>query len=225
MVPVISAEKIDFAYESKTVLKQLCLTVKKGELLTIIGANGSGKSTLLNLLLGNLSPQSGTIELFGDDICQDRHYRDLAYISQNSFSSYRNFPTTVKEALKIHLAYLHKKVDLQPYLQQVDLVEQANLQLSQLSGGQLQKVALMLALVKEAKLIILDEPTAAIDRCFAKSLMQKLKELTLQGCTVLLVTHNLTDVLEYTDRVLRLKNGSLQEVALAKAQNVEESDL
>lgn len=207
---VIRAEKINFAYDAEhRVLDDLDLIVKQGDFITIIGANGSGKSTFLNILLSELTGYQGNLQLFGDDIRLNSHYQEIAFISQNSFVAYRNFPTTVKEVLQIHLSYLHKKMDVESCLASVQLKDHANKRLNELSGGQLQRLALLLALIKEAKLIILDEPTAAIDRSFARELMILLKDLATKGQTILLVTHNLADVVGYVDRVYELKDGKL----------------
>lgn len=78
----------------------------KWEILALVGANGVGKSTVLKLIMGELKAKEGHIEIFSDDIRKDDHYRDLAYISQNAVASYRNFPTTIEEAIKIHISYL-----------------------------------------------------------------------------------------------------------------------
>lgn len=219
MTSVIVAKKLEFAYDAEhSVLKGLNLTVQEGEFVTLIGANGSGKSTLLNILLSELKEFQGDLTLFGDDIKQHAHYQDIAFISQNSFIAYKNFPTTVLEVLQIHLSYLKKKNDALACLERVQLKEHANKRLSELSGGQLQRLALLLALIKDAKLIILDEPTAAIDRSFARDLMLLLRELATQGKTILLVTHNLSDVDSYADKVYELHDGQLYLQASKEAE-------
>lgn len=208
---VIRARNLQFAYDSDhAVLNGLDLEVQAGDFVTLIGANGSGKSTLLNIVLSQLTDYQGDLELFGDNIKQNRHFADIAYISQNSFVAYRNFPTTVREVLQVHLAYLKKQQDIVKCLQEVCLAEHANKRLSELSGGQLQRLALLLALIKEAKLIILDEPTAAIDRNFAREMMQLLRNIADTGNTILLVTHNLADVDGYADYVYELEGGKLK---------------
>lgn len=219
MTSVIVAKNLEFAYDAEhSVLKGLNLTVQAGEFVTLIGANGSGKSTLLNILLSELKEFQGDLTLFGDDIKQNAHYQDIAFISQNSFIAYKNFPTTVLEVLQIHLSYLKKKDDALACLERVQLKEHANKRLSELSGGQLQRLALLLALIKDAKLIILDEPTAAIDRNFSHDLMLLLRELATQGKTVLLVTHNLSDVDSYADKVYELHDGQLYLKASKEAE-------
>lgn len=219
MTSVIEAKSLEFAYDAEhSVLKGLNLTVQAGEFVTLIGPNGSGKSTLLNILLSELKEFQGKLTLFGDDIKQNAHYQEIAFISQNSFIAYKNFPTTVLEVLQIHLSYLKKKEDALACLDRVQLKEHANKRLSELSGGQLQRLALLLALIKDAKLIILDEPTAAIDRSFARDLMLLLRELATQGKTILLVTHNLSDVDSYADKVYELHDGQLHLKASKEAE-------
>lgn len=208
---VINAKNLQFAYDAEhRILKSVNLAVEAGEFVTLIGANGSGKSTLLNIILSELTDYQGSLELFGDNVKANSHYKDIAFISQNSFVAYKNFPTTVLEVLQIHLSYLKKKDDPYQCLESVQLKEHANKRLNELSGGQLQRLALLLALIKDASLIILDEPTAAIDRSFARELMTLLRKLANNGKTILLVTHNLADVSGYADKVYELNDGKLQ---------------
>ena len=103
---VISVSDLSFAYDKNLILDNVNFSVKEGDFVAIVGENGAGKSTLMNLILHNLNNYDGEIKLFGTDIKEDNHFRDLAYISQNSVLSYRNFPTTIEEAVKIHLSFL-----------------------------------------------------------------------------------------------------------------------
>ena len=79
---VLKVEGLSFAYEKDLILDDISFKINQGDLVGLVGANGVGKSTLLKIILGYLKPKFGAIELFGDDIKKDNHYRDLAYISQ-----------------------------------------------------------------------------------------------------------------------------------------------
>lgn len=208
MSNALEISNLYFKYSNNYVIENLNFFVEEGQFVAIIGENGSGKSTLLNLILQNLKAEKGTIKIFGDNILDDNHYRDIAYISQNSVLSYKNFPTTIEEVIKNHLKYLKKdKKDLKKYLELINLEKHAKKSLSELSGGQLQRVGLALALIKDAKLILLDEPTTGIDKKFGKELFNLLKDLSKDNKTIIVVTHELEEASEYVDKVLHIKNG------------------
>ena len=130
----------------------------------------------------------------------------MAYISQNSVLSYRNFPTTIEEAVKIHLSFLKKKTDASIYLKQVGLFEHRKKALDELSGGQLQRLGIVLALIKDAKIIFLDEPTSGIDKKFADEFFQNLSTLKNQNKTVVVITHQLDLAKKYIDYAIKIKD-------------------
>lgn len=213
MSNVLEINNLYFKYDANYIINNLSCTVREGEFVAIIGENGSGKSTLLNLILQNIKVEKGIIKLFGDNILETNHYEDLAYISQNSVLNYRNFPTTIEEVVKNHLKYFKKdKKELQNYLQLINLADHAKKSLSELSGGQLQRVGVLLALIKDAKLILLDEPTTGIDKKFVNELFELLQQLAHKmQKTVVIVTHELEEARRYVDRVLHIKNGQNHE--------------
>lgn len=216
---IVEVKKLSFSYDSKPVLKDVNIEMKKGEFVALIGANGAGKSTFFGLLLSRLKADSGRIRLFGDDIANKKHFEDIAYISQNSILAYRDFPTTVEELIKVHLKHLKIKRDPKLFLQEIGLETHGKNTLKQLSGGQLQRVALSIALLKDAKLILLDEPTSGIDKEFSHELFGVLRTLSNQGKTILMATHNLSDAMPYIDKVTCIQHGTcriLNEVQLEK---------
>ena len=106
MNKVLEISNLSFSYNEDLILDGLNLCVYENEFAVIIGDNGAGKSTLMNLILGNLKSSIGEIKLFGELNNENNHYKDIAYISQNSVHNYKNFPTTIEEVVKIHLKYL-----------------------------------------------------------------------------------------------------------------------
>lgn len=206
MTKVLEIDNLSFSYGKDTILNNISFEVNKGEFVAIVGENGSGKSTLLNLILSNLTPNSGKIKLFGDYISKDNHYRDIAYISQNAVNAYKNFPTTINELIINHLSYLKIKENAEKFLEVVGLENHKDKALSQLSGGQLQRVGLVLALIKDANLILLDEPTSAIDKNFSRELFSLLKKLSKSGKTIVIVTHELAEITDYVDYIIHLKS-------------------
>lgn len=221
MNKVLEIKDLSFKYDKDYILEQLSLDLYESEFVAIVGSNGAGKSTLMNLILSYLKPNEGSIKLFDDLIEEDNHYKDIAYISQNVISGYKDFPTTVEEVIKVNLRYLKIKDDSDKYLELVGLVEHKKASLKELSGGQLQRLAIVLALIKKAKFLILDEPTSGIDHEFSVELYKLLQTLTKQGKTVLMVTHHLQDALPYVDRIVRIQNKTCNSLSKDKINEEE----
>lgn len=209
MSNVLEIEKLHFTYGEYPLLQGVNLSLAAGKFAAIVGGNGAGKTTLMNLILGKLKAETGQIRLFEDSLSADNHYRDLAYLSQEAVSRYRNFPTTVKELLKMYLAQLKQKTAPEALLENVGLTAVQNHRLSELSGGQLQRVGLLVALLKQARLILLDEPTGGVDQQFSLELYQILRRQCLAGNSVLMITHHLTEAVSFLDEAYRLERGVL----------------
>lgn len=209
---VLRVDSLKFAYDKDLILDDINFEISEGDLVGLVGANGVGKSTLLKLILGGLKPKQGQIRIFGDDITKDKHYRNLAYISQNAVASYRNFPTSVEEAIKIHLAYLKKNTNPKELMEKLGLWDHRKKSLSELSGGQIQRFAISLALIKDASLILLDEPTTGIDEDFTREFFEDLINLKNEGKTILIITHQLDMAGEFVDYALRIKKGKIEKI-------------
>ena len=214
MNKILEIKKVAFAYGDIPVLQSVDLSLTAGQFVAVSGDNGAGKSTLMKLLLGDLRPSQGQIRLFGDLSSEDNHYRDLAYLSQNAVSGYRNFPTTVAGLVRVYLAQLKRKSEPTALLDTVGLGGMCTHRLRELSGGQLQRVGVLLALLKQARLILLDEPTGGIDQKFSLDLYRLLREQCDQGKTVLMVTHQLAEVAPFLDAAYRLSAGRFTPVEL-----------
>lgn len=213
---VLKVAGLSFAYEKDLILDNINFEIQEGDLVALVGANGVGKSTLLKLILGDLKAKNGQIQILNDDIRKDNHYRDLAYISQNAVASYRNFPTSVEEAIKIHLSYLKNKSNPKELMEKLGLYEHRKKALSELSGGQIQRFAISLALIKDASLILLDEPTTGIDEDFSRDFFENLKELKKAGKTIVIITHQLDMAGDFVDYALRIKKGKIERISKDK---------
>ncbi|MBS6287657.1 MAG: ATP-binding cassette domain-containing protein, partial [Campylobacter concisus] len=168
MKDIIKIRNLNFSYDKQVVLEDINLDYSSDEFLAIIGPNGGGKSTLLKLILGLLKPQSGEIKLFGKEPSEVSKF--IGYVPQN-FLSNQSFPMMVLEVVLMGL--IDKKIfgfyskDEKALalsaLEKVDMREFANARIGELSGGQRQRVYIARALCANAKVLILDEPTASID--------------------------------------------------------------
>lgn len=203
MNKVVEIVNLSFSYDNKKILNNINLYLSEGDFVALIGRNGAGKTTLLKLILGELKTKEGNLRLFGET---SKNYKKISYIGQNISSTYKNFPTSVEEVLKIHLRFLKKKVDIKKYLNMVGLYEHRKKTLGSLSGGQLQRLSLLIALIKDSKLILLDEPTASIDKKFSDEFLKILKDLARQGKTILMVTHDVFNINTYVNKVYELRD-------------------
>ena len=218
--PVISVSHLKRSFKSGsgniTVLKDISLTVNRGEFVAVMGASGSGKSTLLNVLGGLLAPDSGTVTVDG---------MDLGSMSDASLTVYRrdrvgfifqmfNLVGTLNVEENILLPSLAggRKVApavLDAMIEKVGLSHRRHAMPDTLSGGEQQRVAIARALVSGPALVLADEPTGNLDSENTRLMGDLFRDLhRAQGCAFVLVTHA-PDVAMWADRVVVLKDGSI----------------
>ena len=210
----VSCRELSVSYGEKEVLSRLSVEIPEGSMTAIIGPNGAGKSTWMKAVLGLLPKNAGTVRIFGEEGKKAKNY--LSYIPQSTKVNW-DFPITVEEVVEMS-AYKKRgwflsirKEDREKRdaaLQEMGLEGLRKRQISQLSGGQKQKVFLARALAEEAKLFLLDEPFAAIDQKSERSITEKLKEFKKMGKTILCIHHDLSRLQENFDYVLWIKAGS-----------------
>lgn len=216
---ILEIKNLKKSYGKNEVLKDISLSVKKGEVISIIGSSGSGKSTFLRSINLLESPSGGEILYHGDNVLEKGYdlttYREKLGMVFQSFNLFENLnvlenaivaQTTVlkrdrKEAESIAKANLEK----------VGMGEQYwKAKPKQLSGGQKQRVAIARALVNNPEMIVADEPTGSLDSQSQENVLDIFKELAEAGKTVIIVTHN-TEVADYADVVIKMKDGEVVE--------------
>ena len=206
---MIRIENLSVSYKETLALKDISLVLQGPTITGIIGPNGAGKSTLLKSMLG-IIPHEG--HAFIDDKEMKKSLKKVAYVEQKIHIDY-NFPIKVKECVSLGLypsiplfhtlkASHWKKVA--EALEIVGLSDYADRQISQLSGGQFQRVLIARCLVQDADYILLDEPFVGIDSVSEEIIMNTLRDLKKSGKTVLIVHHDLGKVAHYFDQVLLL---------------------
>lgn len=199
--PVIDIHRLVVDYGRTRALDDVCLSVAPGEYLGIIGPNGGGKSTLLGAILGTVRPTSGRITLFGGSAAHGRSR--LGYVPQ--FAAFdRAFPITVGEV--VATAYLggglhpfrrlgkKEAVASSAALEEVGLSGLSGRLVSELSGGEFQRMLLARALAKSPEVLLLDEPTSGVDPATRAGIYALLEERNRAGMTVLMVTHDMLAV-------------------------------
>jgi zinc transport system ATP-binding protein len=212
---VLAAHDVSFAYSTEAVLDHVGLEVRAGEFAALAGPNGSGKSTLLRILLGLLTPQTGSVEVFG---LAPRDLRDrwrVGYVPQRPRIA-PDLPATVEEVVATgRLAKQgwwrrRRRADrdaVDHALQAVALSDHRRKRLHELSGGQQQRALIARALAADPELLVLDEPIAGVDvesqELFRDSLVHLVTE---HSAAVLLVSHELGAVADDLDHVIVLKH-------------------
>ena len=201
---IVDIKKVFFYYNRIPVLEDVSISIKQNDFLAIIGPNGGGKTTLLKIILGLLKPDRGEIKVFGT-IPEERR-RLIGYLPQRSLFDL-NFPINVFDVVIMGryrgLAKMYSKEDKEAAadaLNTVGMFEFKNRHISMLSGGQLQRVLIARAIVREPRLLLLDEPMAGVDPEMQKSFYRLLSELN-KKMTIVFVTHDISAISVYVNKV------------------------
>ncbi|KAF0220447.1 MAG: zinc transport system ATP-binding [Geobacteraceae bacterium] len=213
-VDLLNVEGLCFGYNSMEVLNDISFGVKAGDYLGIVGPNGSGKSTLVRALLGLVQPGRGSITLFGASQAYFAEWQKIGYLPQRLKFFNPNFPGTVEEVVRLGLLAGKKfpktrtKGDdeaVERTLALMGISEIGRRLIGELSGGQQQRVLLARAMVSEPELLILDEPTTALDPETREHFYGLVRDLNREkNTTVLLVTHDTWSIGKYATRFLYL---------------------
>lgn len=195
----ININNLSFAYGSKTIITNLSLTLNSGDYLVIRGKNGAGKSTFIKCLLGFNLVKSGMIFYDKADITSFKSWTKFGYVSQNFDDFNYEFPITVGELLNISSLKKTSESNRLKLLEKMGIFDIVNQNINSLSGGQLQRVFIVRAMINNPEVLILDEPTASIDKQNKEFFYNTVEELHKMGITIILITHNdEIDYLNYT---------------------------
>lgn len=197
------------------ILKGVNLDVREGEFLVILGESGCGKSTMLNII-GGMDQLSGGTFLFDGEDYSHADEKTLTMYRRHSvgfiFQAYNLMPTlTAKENLEFIGELCEDPMDAEAALERVGLLGRKDNYPSQMSGGQQQRVSIARALMKKPRLILADEPTAALDYETSIEVLTVLEEVIKAGTTMLMVTHN-EEIAKMANRVIRMKGGVVAEI-------------
>ncbi len=214
---MIQVQHLQFAYEKRPVLRDISLTVREGEILSLLGPNGSGKTTLLRCFNKILHPQGGRIQLQGQPL-RDIPLRELArligYVPQQESVT---FPFSVFETVLMgrrpHVGWRLQSHDLeivQACLQALHLEHLSHRRVTDLSGGERQRVAIARALAQEPRIMLLDEPTSSLDLRHQLEVMETMAGLVKsRGMTAILAMHDLNLAARFADQIVMLHQGRL----------------
>jgi iron complex transport system ATP-binding protein len=215
--PAALAQRVRCGYDGREVLHGLDLALASGEFLGVLGPNGSGKSTLLRAMTGVLPLTAGEVRLFGKplrELARREIARRVGVVPQAGAPP---FEFTVREVVGMgrtpHIGRLHGETDrdcaaIEAALERTDTRDLADRLLSELSGGEAQRVIIARALAQEPELLLLDEPTAFLDLSHQIEVFELLRRLNRdEGLTVLCISHDVNLASLYCDRLVLLRDG------------------
>ncbi len=213
---------VDFKNVSKRfgdviALQNISFGVEDGEFVFITGPSGAGKTTVLKLILGEITPDSGTVTVDGVDVSALKN-KELPLFRQTIGTVFQDFKVlperTVEENVQVALAVIGLSEDkwaerVNHTLKLVGLSKQSDLFPSQLSGGEKQRVSLARALVVNPKILLADEPTGNLDWETSDSIMKLFEKINEEGKTVIMATHNLDIIKKHKKRVINIVDGKI----------------
>ncbi|MFA7688202.1 MAG: ABC transporter ATP-binding protein [Moheibacter sp.] len=205
---MIKIENITKRFGKFKAIDQLSLDLKLGECIALIGPNGCGKTTLIKSILGMVLPQEGRILFDGKDIKDDIHYRQsIGYMPQIG-----RYPEnmTIGQVIEMIRSIRSEQTDWDMDLyQEFQIESMLNKKMRTLSGGTTQKVSATLAFLFQAKVLILDEPTAGLDPIATEILKEKINEAKQKGCLILITSHILSELEDIVSQVIFMQEGKL----------------
>jgi len=216
---IIEIQHLSKTFGSNEVLKDIDFSVKKGEVVCIIGSSGSGKSTLLRCINLLEKPSGGQIIYKGENILDEKHdiyaYRTklgMVFQQFNLFNNYNVLGNCIVGQMKVLKRTREEAINVaMKYLKVVGMDQYINAKPKQLSGGQKQRVAIARALSMEPDAMLFDEPTSALDPEMVGEVLKVMKELAELGLTMLIVTHEMGFARDVADRVVFMDQGVIVE--------------
>ena len=210
---MLTLKHINKSYGNRTILSDISLSIRKGEIVSILGPSGCGKTTLLNLILGLTQATSGKIMFDGEDLTnvpmQKRGFNIVFqdYALFPNLNAYRNITYGLKNKPGVS-----SPREVRELVELLGLSEHLDKRIDQLSGGQKQRVALARTLVMKPRILLLDEPLSALDGVIKESIKSRIKTIAREyNLTTIIVTHDPEEALTLSDRVLILNEGGISQ--------------
>ncbi|MFT4029743.1 MAG: ABC transporter ATP-binding protein [Protaetiibacter sp.] len=211
--PMIELDHVTIRYGQQTAVRDISLSVREGELVTLLGPSGSGKTTLLNVVAGAFAPDQGAVRIHGKDVSETPPHRRNAGMV---FQSYTLFPSKTlwkNVAFPLQIRRMDRHVieeKVRDALEQVHLLEHAQKLPSEISGGQAQRVALARAMVYSPEIMLFDEPLGALDRALRKELQTEIRQMQQRlQVAALYVTHDQEEAMGISDRIALMRDGEI----------------
>ena len=206
MNEIISVKQLSKSYGGLTAVQGLDLSVMQGTVFGLLGANGAGKSTTIECMLGTRKPDAGTVSILGMNPLLQRKqlFEDVSVQFQEA--NYQD-KVTVAELCEVTQSLYRNVVDYGELLKQFDIADKAKSMVKELSGGQRQKLFIVLALIPQPKVVFLDELTTGLDAKARREVWKILSDLKEKGMTIFLTSHFMDEVEALCDTICILKKG------------------
>ncbi|MDE6434197.1 MAG: ABC transporter ATP-binding protein [Lachnospiraceae bacterium] len=206
---IVQVENLNLAYKSLHAVSNVSFSVKAGEILAVIGQNGSGKTSTVECVEGLRKPDSGLIRVFGKDPWTHRSevYKEMGVQLQEAeyFSKIR-----VEELCRLFASFYERPVDWNLLLTQMGLDEKRKRPIHKLSGGEKQRLSILLSLIGRPKLLVLDELTTGLDPEARQNMWISFENIRKGGVAIIMVSHYLDEVEVLADKILYLEKGKQQ---------------
>lgn len=230
---VISVTDLEVKYDKSTILKNISMNIKKGEIIGFLGPSGSGKTTLVKAMIGMKTPTKGKIEVLGELIPSLSAIAKVGYMAQSD-ALYDDL-SALDNLLFFGELYNFKgaaaKTRATELLKLVNLQNDANKSVKNFSGGMKRRLSLAIALIHSPELLILDEPTVGIDPILRRSFWQEFERIRASGGTIIVTTH-VMDEAYHCDRLALIREGMViaegtpdQIIKASNTANIEEAFL
>lgn len=203
---IIQVKQLSKSYGSNAVVKELDLTVKKGEIVGLLGANGAGKTTSIECILGIRKPEEGFVSILGRNPRKDRKVLFQKVGVQFQEANYQN-EIRVDELCEETASLYKNPEDFRELLKQFGIAEKLKMQVKKLSGGERQRLFIILALIPNPDIVFLDELTTGLDTRARREVWKTIEALKKKGLTILLTSHFMDEVEALCDQICILKKG------------------
>ena len=207
-VSAITVSDLHKSYGNVRAIDGVSFEVKEGEIFGLLGPNGAGKTTIIEIVEGYRKPDSGSMSVLGfDPIIDGYEPKERVGIMLQSTTLYQDLK--VREILKLFASYYRRSVDTNSLLETISLKEKKNAYVKELSGGQKRKLAFILTLINDPKLMLLDEPTEGLDPQTRRVVWEIIQKAPKKGKTVFVTTHYIEEAQNLCDRVAIIDRGKI----------------
>ncbi len=206
---IVQVENLNLAYKNLRAVQNVSFSVKSGEILAVIGQNGSGKTSTVECVEGLRKPDSGLIQVFGKDpwLHRSEVYKEMGVQLQEA-----EYPLKIKveELCRLFASFYERPADWNLLLTQMGLDEKRKRPIHKLSGGEKQRLSILLSLMGRPKLLVLDELTTGLDPEVRQNMWISFENIRESGVAIIMVSHYLDEVEALADKILYLEKGEQQ---------------